>query len=306
LNTSAHRCSAAASNKLAFPAQILQRTYIQFTPTSQVELSTHPPLSIPELSEWRLTSISEWRSTCHTTSATTDGKSPCHCPASHICGSYLVVDLTRTHCGCRQLLQIRANAYNEQFLFLDHVLGDSLSSSIAEELLESRGYAEDTISSDDNCDRTTPYRDGISDDIDADGRCRPQESTCSQPAGMVLSASQYSNLNLPSSLVRPSKSKDLLKEFLFLPAFSKRFSLADLAFLLYAIRQVHADNRWTEAYADRSLIDFTISEAARFIQYYANDDWKSQVWQSYRKNLSKLFYDRRVDAWSWVSKFLIG
>lgn len=44
--------------------------------------------------------------------------SACRCSATHLCGPYLVVDLSRA-CGCCQSMQVSVNAYSERFVFLD-------------------------------------------------------------------------------------------------------------------------------------------------------------------------------------------
>jgi len=85
---------------------------------------------------------------------------------------------------------------------------------------------------------------------------------------------------------------------------SKRFSLVDLALLLYAIQREHADHRWTDSYADRSLIEFTSDEVFAFLDYFLELDWRNQVLE-YRRSIAKRFYDKRVMAWNTVGLFNI-
>jgi hypothetical protein len=85
---------------------------------------------------------------------------------------------------------------------------------------------------------------------------------------------------------------------------SKRFSLVDLALLLNAIQHEHVDHRWTDSYADRSLIEFTSAEVFAFLVYFLELDWRNQVLE-YRRSIAKRFYDKRVIAWNTVSSLLV-
>ena len=213
-----------------------------------------PPLSIDELSEWRLSSVSEWQSTCHhagTNAQKKPGSSQaCHCSATHVCGPYFVVELSR-RCGCYRSIQVRANGHNERFVFLDDL-----------------PFSTDYDSGDPGAGSSDVRIENIPDN--------------------VSSTSPISS----SFKTTESFTKDLFS--------SKPFSLVDLAFLLGAIKHEHAEHRWTDAYADRSLIDFSIAEVFVFLRYFFEGDLRSQV-KEHRRSIAKTFYDRRVDTWNSVS-----
>jgi hypothetical protein len=101
---------------------------------------------------------------------------------------------------------------------------------------------------------------------------------------------------IPSSSSFKTTESFIIKDLFF----SKPFSLVDLAFLLGAIKHEHAEHRWTDAYADCSLIDFSIPEVFVFLRYYFEGDLRDQV-KEHRRSIAKTFYDRRVDTWNSVS-----
>jgi hypothetical protein len=103
---------------------------------------------------------------------------------------------------------------------------------------------------------------------------------------------------VPSSF---KTTESFIIKHVFSPLFSKSFSLVDLAFLLGAIKHEHAEHRWTDAYADRSLIEFSIPEVFTFLRYYFEGDLRHQV-KEHRRSIAKTFYDRRVDTWNSVSR----
>jgi hypothetical protein len=123
-----------------------------------------------------------------------------------------------------------------------------------------------------------------------------------EDASDQLSTSSCSDSQSSSPEPEPlsfSPSAEFIKHFQF-PVTSKRFSLVDLALLLTAVQQEHADHRWTDSYADRSLIEFTSAEVFAFLDYFLELDWRKQVLE-YRRSIAKRFYDKRVVAWNTVS-----
>lgn len=289
-NTSQHCCYV--SDALASPLQALQKSFYissQFSSAQDTTLALDvPSFSMGQLSKWRVTSISEWQSGCtklrsrkaafaqsqedsydlHNESAST-----CRCSATHLCGPYLVVELSRA-CGCLQSLQVRVNAYSERFLFMDGLaISFPVCSAFADE-------GADLSYEDDSVDRLS--------------------TSTSLSDSDTLSSAFFANQALQPDTPSSSGSADcFIKHFQF-PLTSKRFSLVDLALLLNAVQQEHANHRWTDSYADRSLIEFTSTEVFAFLDYFLELDWRNQVLE-YRRSVAKRFYDKRVVAWNTVS-----
>lgn len=247
-----------------------------------------------QLSKWRVTSISEWQSNCtkihsrrigpsHDQEDIRDLAPTCRCSATHLCGPYLVVELNRG-CGCLQSVQVRVNAYSERFVFLD---GVAIAFPAESDFLDG---SEDADSSSEGGDSSVDWL---------------STSTLISESPSAFFPSQASESGTPSSsgLNSPSESAEFfVKRFQF-PLLSKRFSLVDLALLLNAVQQEHADHRWTDSYADRSLIEFTSAEVFAFLDYFLELDWRNQVLE-YRRSIAKRFYDKRVMAWNTVSLFI--
>lgn len=286
-----HVAPCYISDALASPLQAL---HISFSVPSQFSgnatCDNTPPSSMGQLSKWRVTSISEWQSSCSQLALSSrkaaipssredifvhNSASTCRCSATHLCGPYLVVELSRA-CGCLQSVQVRVNAYSERFVFLDHV-GISLPVE--------GDFSEDTdMSSEDNSSVDWPSMSTHLSENDS------------------LFHIQTSDPDTPSSSGSKSPSPDFFIKYFQFPVMSKCFSLVDLALLLNAIQQEHINHRWTDSYADRSLIEFTSAEVFAFLDYFLELDWRNQVLE-YRRSIAKRFYDKRVMAWNTVSRF---
>lgn len=268
--------SCFTPDALAFPLQVLLQSVSTHHPAprprpahpwhpipdisfSDFEQSQTPSsLSMDELSKWRLSSITEWQSTCATVRNTNPGSpaGSCHCSATHICGPYFVVELRRLGwCGCRRSIQVRVNGHSERFVFLDDF---------------------------------EPFLIGDRD--------RPEDRFDVRFEDMLGDGDRSSELGTSSSLHYSSLMKDQFSS----PFLQKQFSLVDLACLLSAIKHEHAEHRWTDGYADRSLIDFTISQMFVFLRYFFEGELSNQV-REHRRTIAKLFYDRRIDIWNSVS-----
>ena len=220
-----------------------------------------PPLSIDELSKWRLSSVSEWQSTCKNPGWSSQA---CHCSATHVCGPYFVVELSR-RCGCYRSIQVRANGHTERFVFLDSDL---------------------------------PFDSGAGSGIDV--RVENIPDNTSSELGFMSTTSHRAIISSPAIPSSFKTTESFIIKDVFSPLFSRSFSLVDLAFLLGAIKHEHAEHRWTDAYADRSLMDFSIPEVFVFLRYYFEGDLRHQV-KEHRRSIAKTFYDWRVDTWNLVS-----
>ena len=291
-NTSQHCCYV--SDAVASPLQALHKslsTSSQFSGNTDPTCDA-PPFSMGHLSKWRVSSISEWQSNCTKLPPSRkitiglsqeDNDSNCRCSATHLCGPYLVVELNRP-CGCLQSVQVRVNAYSERFIFLD---GVAVTFPIERDFISE---GADSSSEDE------PSVDWLS----TSESTRLSNSDRLSPSAFFPCSTSDPDSPTSSGATSPSESPDFfIKSFQF-PAISKRFSLVDLALLLNAVQQEHADHRWTDSYADRSLIEFTSAEVFAFLDYFLELDWRNQVLE-YRRSIAKRFYDKRVMAWNTVS-----
>jgi hypothetical protein len=288
-NTSQHCCFV--SDALASPLQALHKSFS----ASQDASCDIPPFSMGQLSKWRVSAISEWQSNCTKLPPSRktaighnheDSNSTCRCSATHLCGTYLVVELNRA-CGCLQSVQVRVNAYSERFVLLD---GVAVTFPVEGNL---RFEGTDSSSEDDSS-----VDDSSVDWLSTSTHLSDNDSLVSSPFFSRQASDPESPLSSgPNS---PSESADFFVKCFQFPAISKRFSLVDLALILNAVQQEHADHRWTDSYADRSLIEFTTAEVFAFLVYFLELDWRNQVLE-YRRSIAKRFYDKRVMAWNTVS-----